>query len=661
MLKFKKLFLKNFGPYKGEQTIVFPSEDGVIIIYGENGRGKTSLLNAIRYALFGKVIGRSSREQKLPLVGNWESATEGEYGFKVILTFEYEGHEYDLTRQYAPKASILVPSSNSDFEEETFLRKDGIVLSPDVKNKELARIMPEQISRFFLFDGELLQQYEELLVNESDMGGEIKKAIERILGLPILTNARNDLAELSDRAEKKMNQAAQKNQRTQQIGNLLENSREKLQKYLQNISEFEKEKEELLRNRVAIEEDLKRNEKERTQITKKNFLEEELKKQDEKKQAKEIELKKLLEEGWKGMLNSVIQQKTSEIDVLIKQYEEEQRKKISEQENIRKLHTIVASGKCPTCKQGVGQDVISRVEEEIQASSDLGDMETINSTLASLNSKRMSLLIYKGNDIYEKVKNLEEIVSDYRVEIADKKKEVKEIEDMLKGKGVNEEELKDLQREYANVLKKIDLINDAIKAEKLEREAEEKNIEKLRIELSKISGQDFIKEQKRSKLVQDLTSLLNISIDVYRDNLKNTVEKEASELFLSLTSEPEYGGLKINENYGLSIVHKDGKNIPERSAAVEHVVALALIGALQKSSPLRGPIIMDSPFGRLDGTHKNNITKALPTMSEQVILLVYKDELNQEYARNVLLGKLRAEYEMERKSARHTIIKAVGV
>jgi hypothetical protein len=29
-------------------------------------------------------------------------------------------------------------------------------------------------------------------------------------------------------------------------------------------------------------------------------------------------------------------------------------------------------------------------------------------------------------------------------------------------------------------------------------------------------------------------------------------------------------------------------------------VALALIGALQNNAPLRGPFVMDSPFGRVD-------------------------------------------------------------
>lgn len=46
-------------------------------------------------------------------------------------------------------------------------------MGPQEAVLELGRIMPETVSRFFLFDGELLQQYEELLRNESEMGRQI--------------------------------------------------------------------------------------------------------------------------------------------------------------------------------------------------------------------------------------------------------------------------------------------------------------------------------------------------------------------------------------------------------------------------------------------------------------------------------------------------------
>ena len=95
MLSIRSITLTDFGPFKGEQRIEFPAASGVTIIYGENMRGKTTLLNAIRYALFGKVITRGAGEVALHQIGNWETAKEkGKFGFKVVLEFEHEGSKY---------------------------------------------------------------------------------------------------------------------------------------------------------------------------------------------------------------------------------------------------------------------------------------------------------------------------------------------------------------------------------------------------------------------------------------------------------------------------------------------------------------------------------------------------------------------------------------
>ena len=144
------------------------------------------------------------------------------------------------------------------------------------------------------------------------------------------------------------------------------------------------------------------------------------------------------------------------------------------------------------------------------------------------------------------------------------------------------------------------------------------------------------------------------AVSVYRDQLRRRVESDATKHFRALTTEPDYQSLRINDNYGLTIIHKDGSLIPIRSAGAEHVVALCLVGALQNNAPLQGPIIIDSPFGRLDRGHTTNIVRALPTMAKQVMLLVYEDELPGGLARNELKGRLKAEWRLDRRSARHT-------
>ena len=84
------------------------------------------------------------------------------------------------------------------------------------------------------------------------------------------------------------------------------------------------------------------------------------------------------------------------------------------------------------------------------------------------------------------------------------------------------------------------------------------------------------------------------------------------------------------------------------------------MGALQHNAALRGPIVMDSPFGRLDDKHTSNVIQTLPQMAEQVVLLVYEAEVGKSRVRELLGNKLVREYELERISSRRTNIREVS-
>ena len=110
------------------------------------------------------------------------------------------------------RKGISTPQRNDDYEE-----KEGAILSQDQREHELNLIMPKEVSRFFLFDGELLQEYEELLMEGTQTGATIKESIEQILGVPVLTNGATDTASVLDEYRKEKNKIAQSNAQTQKI------------------------------------------------------------------------------------------------------------------------------------------------------------------------------------------------------------------------------------------------------------------------------------------------------------------------------------------------------------------------------------------------------------------------------------------------------------
>lgn len=59
----EKLTMVDFMPYTGTQEVDFTCDPDhpVILIKGENNRGKSSLFAALRWCLYGKAIKRSGR------------------------------------------------------------------------------------------------------------------------------------------------------------------------------------------------------------------------------------------------------------------------------------------------------------------------------------------------------------------------------------------------------------------------------------------------------------------------------------------------------------------------------------------------------------------------------------------------------------------------
>jgi len=652
MLKLRKLAVRNFGPYRHEQEIVFPPQDGVTIVHGENQRGKTSLLNAIRYALFGTVLSRGERPLPFTQIENREEAQDGTHGFSVTLEFDYHSVPYKLTRTVAPLRAAVTPTSNADYKEECFLERAGHMLSQESVHDELTRIMPETVSRFFLFDGELLQQYEALLHFDDDIGVRIKESIERILGVPVLTNARAAAKEFVGRAQQQEGKAATKNQKTQEFGaqytNLTakrEGHREELQRKLEEIEELKAQKK-------TSDSEVARYARVSALFQERERLRNALGTLEQREQDKKQRLKIYMADAWLGVLRCRVNDVYTRLEQTRDALQTREARRVAAEEALTALAGQQISTPCPTCSRDLSPTERDKLVAILRnrASEDSHGREELAKVVQQLGTLRSGATNFDAGHMQELLGDIDEI----RQEHHGYTRRLGEIDEETADH--SETSYRDSCRNRDLVERKLMAAEEGAAAERRALEEVDQNIEKIHRQLTRYGGDDLARHARRAEIAAKLYALLDAAVALYRERLRKRVEADASDLFLRLTSEPDYSGLRINENYGLQIMHRDGDIVSVRSAGAEHIVALSLIGALQKNAPLRGPIIMDSPFGRLDRVHTEKVVSAMPTMAPQVVLLIHGNELDKDMVRRKLGGNMRREYRIQRKTARHSVI-----
>lgn len=658
MLHLLKMTITNFGPYKGTQEIDFTDREGVNIFWGDNGRGKTTLLNTFRYALFGSIQRRNGVLRTLKDMENIEGRNDGVYGFSVVLKMINDSTVYELTRQYRKRDGVDVPVHEEDYEKRMFLKKGGAMLSQVDSEHELNIIMPEQVSRFFLFDGELLQEYEELLENETTTGERIKEAIEKILGVPVLTNGVVDIKDILRSYDKQKQKATQKDVKTRQYGLQREALVQSITAHEAQEAELKVTLSELIKEKISLTAQSEETEQVREWIARRDSADKELRRKEAELEQCYTQIRVVTHESWKGMLSDTILAVKDKLQMQISELEKKKQSKAVAEKFIAELKKACHDHRCPVCEQDITEGLSTMLQQRIDASesefSGLTDEE--KELLLALQARYNAMRQLKAPNQKYEMQSLEARISSLTIEISTLKQELSELVEKI-GQYGDTSEIATIAQQLASVLAKIEIAQNGVKAEQKVIEDEKGKLNNIDALINKQNvGTDLLIASRQYTLCSQIYEIFDKGMAEYRNRLKKNVERDATELFVQLSSDRDYVGLRIHDNYGLSIVHKSGRLVPGRSSGYEHIVALSLIGALHKNAPLRGPIIMDSPFGRLDLTHKKNIVKQLPGMAEQSILLAYTGEIEAPVAREALAGSLIREYKLNRISSMYTRI-----
>jgi DNA sulfur modification protein DndD len=200
-MRLRRLELLNFGMYRGRQEIdLLPRTRGnrtrpIVLVGGQNGAGKTTILDAVRLCLYGKLAlgarvtdAEYNRYLRERFHRNPDMLIPVTYA-SVKLEFDYAHagvrKTYEVQRTWETKGETGVT-------ELMRVQRDGQNLE-DVESaiwpEFIRSLIPLGVSQLFFFDGEKIKR----LAEEDTQSTELADSIKALLGLDVVERLQDDL------------------------------------------------------------------------------------------------------------------------------------------------------------------------------------------------------------------------------------------------------------------------------------------------------------------------------------------------------------------------------------------------------------------------------------------------------------------------------------
>lgn len=633
MVWLQKVILKNFKPYREETEINFTIEctsqgKHIFPIYGDNGFGKTSLLDAIYWGLYGN----SARKTKL-MINDRALSNPGEHMYVTLQFYD------ELTERSIVINREAEIRENGGIKEELRVIIDGeSVTGNNLKKQQLIEdlILPPEISRFFFFDAEDVKNL------AREQGGPIvKDSVEELLGFKAIRRAIEDLEAVRGELDTKLKKVLKQSQeftelqlKLEKINKELETTKSELKRIIQELS-TKKQK------RAELERELAESNYHEVQTLqdRQKKLEGKLQELKDKKEKLKHKIEDISMNLHLLILKPILKEKLEDLTQKINKLEKEKENVLNTSFRIRLIEQLIEESRCSICgKIQLDSDIIA-MKEELKTLK--AEFPNIQSKVAKL-EREYSHLVHLRSQLEEKFTLAEGIDSEtlfqLRIEmenldseIRDTKRDIEEIREIFK----NELSISVVSK----ITREISKIETEIGGLKTQKERLQEGIKRLEAEKKKLEKKVFKKgtshyELKALEKRIEIVDLTKKALEEYLDKLiekrREELLRDASNIFLKLTNKKdEYIGFEFSSetNYKFQIVCKDDSrpNMDTISYGEMEVVALSFILGLNRYSTRNAPIITDTLFGRLSPYVQENIAKLFAEMDNQIVLLVLKD------------------------------------
>jgi exonuclease SbcC len=683
----KNLQLTNYRKFK-KTRIEFP--DGVTGIVGLNGVGKSTIFEAISWALYGPNAARTSADQ-IRLIG-----VDSSDPCRVELEFVFSDDYYRITREMSGK--------NLSSTATVLVNGQCAASSVESANKFIQKKLGMDYKSFFT---SIFAKQKELNALSSMNPSERRPLILKMLGIDILDEIikaiREDKKEKSAIVEKldqnlwdesgknKINihkdelidiESKNKifddkiNKINSKIKLLCESVKKAENKYKEIKNRYEKslkEKEELdetrrkFESKKTLQKEITKlhssiKTRERTVVEARNKLKT-FSTVDSDVDQIENRIKTIND----NILNFVkmIQQKNTMIDAI----KDEIKILVGKNSKISKMGPDAF---CPTCERVLGNQYgkllekfnSEKKEKEKKIKNLFVEIQKNKEKQEKINREKQAIE-KKKKYINERIKEKERLlanVENIRSEIDKEKNEKKEKENfLLKLDKITFDEKKylDLKSKLENTYGEYDLSQKFVNETKdnlrevkieLERVESDKKIHNHKIQtiMKKIRElEDFQKKIKDEKKIVHQLSMLKDIMNSFRTDLISrigpTLSSYASDFF-DLFTDGKYNQIELDENYDIKVYDR-GEQFPIRrfSGGEEDLSNLCLRLAIseiitERAGGLFNFIILDEIFGSQDSFRRQNIIRALNTLSSkfrQIFLITHIDDVKN-YMENII-------------------------
>lgn len=618
------IIIENYGVYGGSQEIdLSPRKNKPVILFGGlNGGGKTTLLDALQLAFYGRKA-KISKRGKLSYAEYLQSAihsgadpSEGAcIGLRFRRILEGQEHHFHLARSWRIGVKGI--------EETITVFRDG-ELDPTLAehwSEYIEGFLPSGIAHLFFFDGEQIKE----LAEGENAGEMLRTAVHSLLGLDLVERLENDLRVLE---KKKRGESGDPVALRQAL-----------------IAEEEVERLDAELGRLVSEAASKRGEAE--QLTKKLTA-----KEDEYRKAggELFERRKQLESRRNELQDSVS----------------------AEEESLRHLAAgpaplLMLSSLLSTVEKQVWDDseiqrhklVMESIEKrDQQMLSDLKSlpepmMEALKSWLAQDQAKRRvkagkEMALGADDSLLAELRHLRANALP---------KAAAEIERHLKKLGTLREELERMEREITRIPSQesiatlqieLDSISQRHQQAKLELSSLEARREQTVRQLAEAKkradqagrrvAELGLDDEDRERILRHSQKARDTLVKFREEVTRRHISRIEALILESFTQLLRKSGLvsaiQIDPvSFTLSITGGDGSplSFDKLSAGERQLLATSLLWGLARASGRPIPTVIDTPLGRLDSTHRQHLVERyFPVAAHQVILLSTDEEIHEQ-------------------------------